>query len=67
MGPFRPNPSGGWGLRAIFLSLVVADVTASPPPLFATSPRKAPSANVTVFMKGSTQTLLHILLGGLTA
>jgi len=39
MGPSRPNPSGGWGMRAISLSLVVADVPASPPPLFATSPR----------------------------
>ncbi len=38
MGPSRPNPSGGSGLRAISLSLVVADVPASPPPLFATSP-----------------------------
>ncbi len=40
MGPSRPNPSGGWGLRAISLSLVVVDVPASTPPLFATSPRK---------------------------
>ncbi len=40
MGPSRPNLSGGWGLRAISLSLVVVDVPASPPPLFATSPRK---------------------------
>ncbi len=40
MGPSRPNPSGGGGLRAISLSLVVVDVPASPPPLFATSPRK---------------------------
>ncbi len=29
MGPSRPNLSGGWELRAIFLSLVVADVPAS--------------------------------------
>ncbi len=40
MGPSRPNPLGGWGLRAISLSFVVDDATASPPPLFATSPRK---------------------------
>ncbi len=47
MGPYRPNPLGGWGLRAISLSFVVDDAsaspndaTASPPPLFATSPRK---------------------------
>ncbi|MCH8017744.1 MAG: hypothetical protein IH917_14100 [Acidobacteria bacterium] len=39
MGPSRPNPSGGWGLRAISLSLVVADVPALPPPLFVTSSR----------------------------
>ncbi len=38
MGPSRPNPSGGWGLRAISLSLVVVDVPAAPTPLFATSP-----------------------------
>ena len=40
MGPSRPNHSGGWRLRAISLSLVVVDVPASTPPLFATSPRK---------------------------
>ncbi len=40
MGPSRPNPLGGWGLRAISLSFVVDDASASPPPLFATSPRK---------------------------
>ena len=28
----RRNPPGGWGLRAISASLVVADVPASPPP-----------------------------------
>ncbi len=28
MGPSRPNPLGGWGLRAISLSLVVVDVPA---------------------------------------
>ncbi len=38
MGRSRPNPSGRWGLPAISLSLVIADVPASPPPLFATSP-----------------------------
>ena len=41
MGPSRPNPSGGWGLRAISLSFVVNDASASPPPLFATSPRNS--------------------------
>ena len=40
MGPSRPNPPGGWGLRAISLSFVVDDAPASPPPLFATLPRK---------------------------
>ncbi len=54
MGPSRPNPSGGWGLRAISLSLVVVDV----PDIDSSSLRdlasQAPSANVTVFMKGST-------------
>ncbi len=41
MGPSRPNPSGGSGLRVISLSLVVADVPASPPPLFSSRPRLA--------------------------
>ena len=45
MGPSRPNPAGGWGLRAISLSFVVHDATASPPPLFATSPRKTHPQN----------------------
>ena len=55
MGPSRPNPSGGWRLRAISLSLVVVDVPASPPPLLRDLASQAPSANVTVFMKGSTK------------
>jgi len=54
MGPSRPNPLGGWGLRAISLSLVVVDV----PDIASFSLRdlasQAPSANVSVFMKGST-------------
>ncbi len=54
MGPSRPNPSGEWRLRAISLSLVVVDV----PDIASSSLRdlasQAPSANVTVFMKGST-------------
>ncbi len=54
MGTSRPNPSGGWGLRAISLSLVVVDV----PDIDSSSLRdlasQAPSANVIVFMKGST-------------
>ncbi len=52
MGPSRPNPSGGWGLRAISLSLVVADVPASPPPLFATSPRKTHPQTLPYLCKG---------------
>ncbi len=55
MGPSRPNPLGGWGLRAISLSLVVVDVPASPPPHLRDLASQAPSANVTVFMKGSTK------------
>ena len=35
MGPSRPNPLGRWGLRAISLSFVVDDASASSPPLFA--------------------------------
>ena len=54
MGPSRPNPSGGWGLRAISLSLVVVDVPASTPPHLRDLASQALSANVTVFMKGST-------------
>ena len=38
--PSRRNPSGGWGLRVISASLVVDDVTTSPPPRSLTSPRK---------------------------
>jgi hypothetical protein len=30
MGPSRPNPAGGGGLRAISLSFVVDDASASP-------------------------------------
>ena len=59
MGPSRPNPSGGWGLRAISLSLVVVDVPASTPPNLRDLASQAPSANVTVFMKGSTKLSLH--------
>ncbi len=55
MGPSRPNPSGEWGLRAISLSLVVVDVPASTPPLLRDLASQAPSANVTVLMKGSTK------------
>ncbi len=55
MGPSRSNPSGGWGLRSISLSLVVADVPASAPPHLRDLASQAPSANVTVVMKGSTQ------------
>jgi len=54
LGPSRPNPSGGWGLRAISLSLVVVDI----PDIASSSLRdlasQDPSANVTVFLKGST-------------
>ena len=55
MGPSRPNPSGGWGLRSISLSFRVNDATASPPPLFATSPRKTHPQNIIVLMEGSTK------------
>jgi hypothetical protein len=54
MGLSRPNPSGGRGLPAISLSLVVADVPASSPPHLRELALQAPSANVIVFMKGST-------------
>ncbi len=52
MGPSRPNPSGGGGLRAISLSLVVVDVPASTPPLFATSPRKPHPQTLPYLLKG---------------
>ena len=39
------NPWGAWGLRPISLSFVVADATASTPPLFATSTRKPHARN----------------------
>ncbi len=55
MGPSRPNPSGGWGLRAISLSLVVADVPDIDSSSLLDLASQAPSANVTVFMKGSTK------------
>ncbi len=45
MGPSRPKPSGGWGLRTISVSR--RDLA-----------WQAPSANVTVFMKGSTECLV---------
>ena len=51
MGPSRPNPAGGRGLRAISLSFVVNDTTASPPPLFATSPRKPHPQTLSYFCK----------------
>ncbi len=52
MGPSRPNPSGGWGLRAISLSFVVNDASASPPPLFAISPRKTHPQTSSYLWKG---------------
>ena len=52
MGPSRPNPSGGWGLRSISLSFVVNDANASPPPLFATSPRKTHPQTSSYLWKG---------------
>ena len=52
MGPSRPNPTGGWGLRAISLSFVVNDASASPPPLFATSPRKTHPQTSSYLWKG---------------
>ena len=52
MGPSRPNPLGGWGFRAISLSFVVNDATASPPPLFATSPRKPHPQTLSYLWKG---------------
>jgi len=61
MGQSRPNPWGGWGLRAISLSLVVADVPGSPPPLLRDLASQAPSANVIVFMKGSTILDMRVL------
>ncbi len=38
--PSRRHPSGGWGLRATSVSLVVADVLASPSPCSLISRRK---------------------------
>ena len=38
--PSRRHPSGWWGLRATSVSLVVADVPASPSPCSLISPRK---------------------------
>ena len=52
MGPSRPNPAGGWGLRAISLSFVVNDASASPPPLFAISPRKTHPQTLPYLLKG---------------
>ena len=52
MGPSRPNPAGGWGLRSISLSFVVNDAGASPPPLFATSPRKTHPQTSSYLWKG---------------
>ena len=52
MGPSRPNPAGGWGLRSISLSFVVDDASASPPPLFATSPRKTHPQTSSYLWKG---------------
>ena len=52
MGPSRPNPAGGWGLRTISLSFVVNDASASPPPLFAISPRKTHPQTSSYLWKG---------------
>ncbi len=60
MGPSRPNPSGGWGLRAISLSFVVNDANASPPPLFATSPRKTHPQTSSYLWKGVLSLFLAI-------
>jgi len=56
MGPSRPNPSGGWGLRAISLSLVVADVPDIASSSLLDLASQAPSANVMVFMGRDTKT-----------
>ena len=54
MGPSRPNPLGGWGLRAISWSFVVDDALHRL--LLSSRPHLAnPSAYVIVFMEGSTK------------
>ena len=54
MGPSRPNPAGGWGLRAISLSFVVNDAYRIASSSLRDLTSQAPSANIIVFMEGST-------------
>ena len=55
MGPSRPNPLGRWGLRATSLSFVDDDATGIASSSLRDLTSQAPSAYVTVFMKGSTK------------
>src|SRR5881628_936885 len=53
-GPFRRNPSGRWGLRAISSSRFVGDERASPSSSLLDLASQAPSAMVKLFMKRNT-------------
>ena len=48
MGPSRPNPSGGWGLRSISLSFVVNDANRIASFSLRDLTSQDPSANVTL-------------------
>src|SRR5439155_9847607 len=53
-GPFRRNPSGRWGLRAISSSRFVGDDRASPSSSLLDLASQAPSAMVKLFMRRNT-------------
>src|SRR5437016_12184395 len=53
-GPFRRNPSGRWGLRAISSSRFVGDERASPSSSLLDLASQAPSAMVKLFMRRNT-------------
>ena len=54
MGPSRPNPSGGGGLRAISLSFAVDDASGIDSSSLRDLAAQDPSAYMIVFMKVST-------------
>src|SRR5437773_6209268 len=56
-GPFRRNPSGRWGLRAISSSRFVGDERASPSSSLLDLASQAPSAMVKLFMRRNTSSL----------
>src|SRR5437773_3863674 len=58
-GPFRRNPSGRWGLRAISSSRFVGDERASPSSSLLDLASQAPSAMVNLFMRRNTSLDFH--------